>query len=187
MIRLQRFKVGDKIIHKEFGAGFVKEITEEELFGEESIFLIIEFSKGEIVKVPANSDKLLLKKVDDSKILLKKLDNLGKSVKIFTGTYQRYLIDVKSGEIDNIVNVINELLTKKRLKKLHSRENNLLKHALDVLSQLLSVALDIQPDEAIDLIVEKLGGDEEIKNIFNNSLSNARGIKWILEDKKRAK
>ncbi len=184
---IEKFKVGCKVVHPDHGAGSIKSVSEENFFGFSKTYLIIEFfSTGSVVKIPVDevlNGNIPLREVLPRNILEEKLKLLGQDVGVFKESYQRYLLDVKSGSIDKLIEVINELWFKRTKRQLHSRENKLLKEAINLLASEISIAFDVMQDEARSMILQAVGASEEdAENLFDTTLKNARGIKWVLKE-----
>lgn len=126
------FKCGDKILYPMHGAGVVEDIEEKSVLGEKQKYYVVDLpTKNMKVMIPVSrSDSLHLREIIDSKMVPDVFN-------VFTKDYideglnwnKRYKMNlekVKSGDIYELANVINDLMQRDSLKGLSTGERKML-------------------------------------------------------------
>lgn len=126
------FKCGDKILYPMHGAGVVENIEEKNVLGHNQKYYIVSLpTKNMKVMIPVSkSDSLHLREITDSKFIPDVFD-------VFTKDYvdrglnwnKRYKMNlekVKSGDIFELANVINDLMQRDIKRGLSTGERKML-------------------------------------------------------------
>lgn len=126
------FKCGDKILYPMHGAGVVEKIEEKNVLGENQKYYIVSLpTKNMKVMIPVSKgDTLHLREITDSKMIPDVFD-------VFTKDYidrglnwnKRYKMNlekVKSGDIYELADVINDLMQRDMMKGLSTGERKML-------------------------------------------------------------
>lgn len=126
------FKCGDKILYPMHGAGVVEDIEEKNVLGEKQKYYIVDLpTKNMKVMIPVNkSDSLHLRSIIDSK-LVPDVFNVFTKEYVDEGLnwnkrYKQNLEKVKTGDIYELANVINDLMQRDSLKGLSTGERKML-------------------------------------------------------------
>ena len=156
------FKIGDKIVYPVQGAGVIDVIEEKEFHGEKQTYYNISLIN--------NSMKLTMpfQRLQDSNIRListsSTLDNVLLNISNYEdianklckcNSKERLEINnnkLKSGSLEDIVEVILTLNKTKKIHSLNSSENQVLLKAKKILTDEICLAKDISKTEAIDLV-----------------------------------
>lgn len=126
------FKCGDKILYPMHGAGIVEDIEEKSVLGEKHKYYVVDLpTKNMKVMIPVDrSDSLHLREIIDSKMVPDVFDVFTKDY-IDQGLnwnkrYKKNLEKVKSGDIYELANVINDLMQRDSMKGLSTGERKML-------------------------------------------------------------
>ncbi len=126
------FKCGDKILYPMHGAGVVETIEEKNVLGENQKYYIVSLpTKNMKVMIPVNkSDALNLREITDAKMMPDVFDTFTKDY-IDRGLnwnkrYKMNLEKVKTGDIFELADVINDLMQRDLMKGLSTGERKML-------------------------------------------------------------
>lgn len=126
------FKTGDKILYPMHGAGVIEKIETKNILGKESKYYILNLpTKNMKVMIPIDySDSLNLREIIDNSRIPEVFENFDKDY-IDTGLnwnkrYKDNLEKIKTGDINDLVDVIRELTQRDNLKGLSTGERKML-------------------------------------------------------------
>ena len=161
-----KFKVGDKVVYPNHGIGIVKAIKDQEIRGRTSTFISLQIlSSDSIVMVPIeNSDSVGLRRLVSKYKVRQVLDKL-RTAKVdvpndWKGRYQENQEKMRSGDLQQVAEVLKNLTYLNTIKTLSYRERKMLDRARSLLvselaeaSQQQSVRMDRVVDEAMSDIL----------------------------------
>ena len=145
-MRPLKFKVGDKVVYPNHGVGIVKAIRDQEIRGQTSTFISLQIlSTDSIVMVPVqNSASVGLRKlVPRNKVrqVLEKLRTAGVEVPTdWKGRYQENQEKMRSGDLEQVAEVLKNLTYLNSVKTLSYRERKMLDRARALLVSELAEA-----------------------------------------------
>lgn len=155
------FKVGEKIFYPLHGAGLVVGIEEKEVLGEKESYYILDMTLRKLqVMIPIGKmANLEIREVVEPDILEDALAMFQQEKDTLTDIpylqRQRVNIDkMKSGDIFEGVEVIQDLITLNSKKKLGAADKSMLDNAKQMLISELVVVKGIDIDEAAQLLHE---------------------------------
>ncbi len=157
-----KFKVGDKVVYPNHGVGVVQEIRELKYGGQQSTFISLKIlSSDSIVMVPVENSKTvgLRKLVSRAKVrkVLQKLREEEVSVpQDWKGRFQENQEKMRSGDLEQVAEVLKSLTFLSSVKALSYRERKMLDRARSlVVSELAEAcrttlpAMEKQVEEAL--------------------------------------
>jgi len=152
------FKCGDKILYPMHGAGVVETIEEKNVLGENHKYYVVSLpTKNMKVMIPVDrSDALHLREIIDSKMIPDVFD-------VFTKDYvdrglnwnKRYKMNlekVKSGDIYELANVINDLMQRDSKRGLSTGERKMLNDSKHLFISEVTLSTGKEKDEVEKLI-----------------------------------
>ncbi len=158
------FKVGDRIVYPQHGAGVIDGIEKRTVLGEEVEYLTIRILSDDlVVRIPVNRvDELGLRRVMDQKGANAVLAVLAEDVTEDTGSWSRRFRmnkdKIRSGDVKEIAEVIRDLSLRDSERPLSSGERQLLAQAKRILSSELRWVLD-KDEEETNAHLDKLLSD----------------------------
>lgn len=126
------FKCGDKILYPMHGAGVVETIEEKDVLGEKRQYYVVSLpSKNMKVMIPVNnSEQLHLREIIDSSILPDVFQVFTRDYEeeglTWNKRYKKNMDRVKTGDIYEVADVINELMHRDHEKGLSTGERKML-------------------------------------------------------------
>ncbi len=156
------YKIGQKVVYPMHGAGEILSIEKQEVMGEEKEYYIISLEINDMqVMVPVgNADKLGLREVNNEAALQKAFGVLVEKSRDLSDNwnhrYRANMEKLKTGEIEEISEVIKDLYIRDCEKGLSAGEKKMLDNSVGILTSEISLANDIKPDEAKELIFSYL-------------------------------
>ena len=159
------FKVGDRIVYPQHGAGLIDGIETRTVLGEQVEYLTIRiFSDNLVVRIPVNRvEELGLRRVMDRKGANAVLAVLAEDVTVDTGSWSRRFRTnkdkIRAGDVREIAEVIRDLAMRDSERPLSSGERQLLAQAKRILSSELRWVLEKDEDqtnEHLDRLVADL-------------------------------
>jgi CarD family transcriptional regulator len=133
------FTVGDKVVYPSQGVSVVENITEEELAGTKmSCYILRLLSTESKVMVPVvNSERVGLRPLSDKPVVSRALDRLrsgdADGGEDWKDRYRANLDRIKTGDLDEIVDVLRCLADVAGRKTLSFRERKMYDHARQLL------------------------------------------------------
>lgn len=157
-----KFKVGDKVVYPNHGIGIVKAIRDQEIRGETSTFISLQIvATDSIVMVPVrNSDSVGLRKLVPKARVRAVLDRL-KDAEVdvpsdWKGRYQENQDKMRSGDIEQVAEVLKNLTYLNAVKTLSYRERKMLDRARALVVSELSEASQQAPAKMERLVDEAM-------------------------------
>ncbi len=130
-----KFKVGDKVVYPNHGVGVIKAIRDQQIRGETSTFISLQIlSTDSIVLVPVqNSSSVGLRKLVSRTKVRQVLDKL-KTAEVdiptdWKGRYQENQEKMRSGDLEQVAEVLKNLTYLNTVKTLSYRERKMLDRA----------------------------------------------------------
>ncbi len=147
------FKVGDRIVYPQHGAGLIDGTEKRMVLGEEVEYLTIRIIADDlVVRIPVNRvDELGLRRVMDEDGAQAVLAVLAEEISVDIGSWSRRFRmnkdKIRSGNVKEIAEVIRDLSLRDAKRPLSSGERQLLAQAKRILSSELRWVLDKNEDE----------------------------------------
>lgn len=158
------FKVGDKVVYPSQGVSVVEEISNEVFAGDEMrcYHLRLLGSESKVMVPVANSDRVGLRPLSEKKLVKNAMKRLkaayGENAEDWKDRYRANLDRIKTGDLDEIVDVLLCLAEVAGRKTLSFRERKMYDHARQLL---------------VMEVAEVEGGDmEKIEQQVENALGN---------------
>ena len=158
------FGIGDKILYPMHGAGVIVGIEKSEILGQEKSYYVLKISGRDIkIMVPVeNSERIGLRPVVSKEEALGALDVLKEKATAMPANWNRRYREntdkLKSGEIDQVAEVVRNLSRADRRRKLSAVENKMLGHARQILISELALAGEMSAEEAAALVEQAIRG-----------------------------
>ncbi|MBP7148935.1 MAG: CarD family transcriptional regulator [Acidobacteria bacterium] len=159
-----RFKIGDKVVYPNHGIGIVKEIRDLSYGGENSTFISLQIlSTDSIVMVPVQNSKAvgLRKLVSRARVrgVLEKLRDAEVDIpQDWKGRYQENQEKMRSGDIEQVAEVLKNLTFLNKVKTLSYRERKMLDRARSLVVTELAEASH-QPVQKVEIMVNDAMSD----------------------------
>ena len=158
-----KFKVGDKVVYPNHGVGIVKEIRELSYGGDPATYISLQILQTDsIVMVPVDNSKAVgLRKLVPKTRVTRVLDKLRDSEvdlpSDWKGRYQDNQAKMRSGDIEQVAEVLKNLSHLNSLKTLSYRERKMLDRARSLVISELSEASKQPSDKMAGLVDEAMG------------------------------
>ena len=152
------FTVGDKVVYPMHGAGLVEKIEDRQILGETRSYYIIRIKNGNMqVMVPVRgAEEIGLRFVVDSKEFDEIYKVLGSESTPMDENWNRRNRDnmekLKTGDPEQVAEVIRNLVRVDRVKKLSTGEKKLLNTAKQILCSEMTMVLNVNDSAALALI-----------------------------------
>lgn len=154
------FNIGDQVVYPMHGAGTIEKIEKKEILGEIREYYVLRISYGDLnVMIPVeNSEGIGVRSIVDHGTLQKAMALLGDNVTEMSDNWNRRYRDnmekLKSGKLDEVVEVIRNLMRADRTKKLSTGEKKMLSNAKQILVSEIVLVEGISQEEAERRIVD---------------------------------
>ena len=157
------FKIGDKIVYPNHGAGIIDSIEKKEFLGETKDYFILKMPIGSMdISIPiANIDKMNIRDViskEEGDEVLKILD--GDPTQMSNNWNVRYRENqeiIKTGDIFEIAKMVRNLAILDNEKGLSTTEKKLLNRARRIMASELVMAGSLEKEKAEEMIDESIG------------------------------
>ena len=152
------FTVGDKVVYPMHGAGLVEKIEDRQILGETRAYYIIRIKSGNMqVMVPVRgAEDIGLRYVVDPKEFDEIYKVLGSESTPMDENWNRRNRDnmekLKTGDPEQVAEVIRNLVRVDRVKKLSTGEKKLLNTAKQILCSEMTMVLNVNDSAALALI-----------------------------------
>lgn len=159
------FEIGDKIVYPLHGAGEIEKIEEKEILGEVKEYYILKMPFGDMkVMIPtSNSNEIGIRGIISKKQAYEVVDFFSpKKLDDNTNWNKRYrenMDRLKTGDIEEVADVVNCLMMREKEKGLSTGERKMLCSAKKILYSELILAAGFDEDELEDTIKHKLYDD----------------------------
>lgn len=157
------FKIGDKIVYPNHGAGVIDSIEKKEFLGEEKEYFILKMPIGSMdISIPiANIDKMNVRDVIDKKSgdeVLRILDDEPSPMPDnWNVRYRQNQEIIKTGDIFKIAEIVRNLSILDKEKGLSTTEKKLLNRARRIMASELVMAGSLEKEKAEEMIDESIG------------------------------
>lgn len=152
------YNVGDKIVYPMHGAGIIESIEEKEILGNKQNYYVVKIPIGEMrVLIPTeNVENIGIREIISEKDADKVFEMLGSKSKISNDSwnkrYRENMDKIKSGNIYEVVEVVNTLIQREKEKGLSTGEKKMLSSAKQILISELVLAKNMDPFEVENII-----------------------------------
>lgn len=156
------FSVGDKIVYPMQGAGVIQKIEEKRILGETKKYYILKLPGNDInIMIPVDSSESIgIRRVSDRETIEHVLQMLHEdSTPMDSNWNRRYrenMDKLKSGDIEQVAEVVRNLIRNDREKKLSTGERKLLTGAKRILISELILAMGIEAQKAENMVEEAI-------------------------------
>jgi CarD family transcriptional regulator len=153
------FQIGAKIFYPMHGAGIVEAIEEKEILGEKQLYYILNMTLTDMqVMIPTRktADSLLRQVVDSNTLENALVICHQKEEEPEVYPHQKkqriYMDKIKSGDIYEGAQVIRDLMSLSKNKKLNTADKIILNHAQQMFISELSLVLGLDQEQASHLL-----------------------------------
>lgn len=155
------FQIGDKVVHPMHGAGIIEDIVQREIDGKNEEYYALKVFDNIVLFLPiASCEKIGIRLVcskEEAKNFLIKLEDIACSEnKGWNQRYRENMLHIRSGDLAQVAQVIKNLAEREKERGLATGEKKMLSSARQILDSEIAYSLDISPEEAEELINEKL-------------------------------
>ena len=157
------YQQGDKIVYPLYGAGIINELETKEIDGEIQTYyvLIIPIGNLKIMISAAKAESQKVRAVHDKSKILKILSAALK-VKVtmpenWNQRYKENMERIKTGELEQVGFVYNNLLLRERDRGLSTAEKKMMTTAKQIILSELILSMDIERTEAEEILDKTLG------------------------------
>ena len=157
------FKIGDKIVYPNHGAGIIDSIEKKEFLGEEKDYFILKIPIGSMdISIPmANIDKMNIREVigkkEGDEVLRILDDDPTQMSNNWNVRYRQNQEVIKSGDIFEIAKMVRNLAILDKEKGLSTTEKKLLNRARRIMASELVMAGSLEKEKAEEMIDESIG------------------------------
>ncbi|BFL73014.1 MULTISPECIES: CarD family transcriptional regulator [Anaerococcus] len=157
------FKIGDKIVYPNHGAGIIDSIEKKEFLGEEKDYFILKMPIGSMdISIPmANIDKMNIREVigkkEGDEVLRILDDDPTQMSNNWNVRYRQNQEVIKSGDIFEIAKMVRNLAILDKEKGLSTTEKKLLNRARRIMASELVMAGSLEKEKAEEMIDESIG------------------------------
>ncbi|WP_282928850.1 CarD family transcriptional regulator [Anaerococcus sp. Marseille-Q7828] len=157
------FKIGDKIVYPNHGAGVIDSIEKKEFLGEEKEYFILKMPIGSMdISIPiSNIDKMNVRDVIDKESgdeVLRILDDDPTPMPDnWNVRYRENQEVIKTGDIYKIAEMVRNLAILDKEKGLSTTEKKLLNRARRIMASELVMAGSLEKEKAEEMIDESIG------------------------------
>lgn len=147
------FKIGDKIVYPNYGAGVIHSIEEKEVLGERKKYYILHMVISQIdIMVPIdNISKLGIRHIIDEvkaeEVFEILKDEKGTMNEKWNKRFRDNMDKIKTGDIYEIASVVRDLMLQETEKSLSTGEKKMLSDTKDILISELVLTLNIDKEE----------------------------------------
>lgn len=148
------FKIGDKIVYPNHGAGIIDSIEKKEFLGEEKDYFILKMPIGSMdISIPmANIDKMNIREVigkkEGDEVLRILDDDPTQMSNNWNVRYRQNQEVIKSGDIFEIAKMVRNLAILDKEKGLSTTEKKLLNRARRIMASELVMAGSLEKEKA---------------------------------------
>lgn len=151
------YQVGDRIVYPMYGAGVIESIEDRVVLGKKQSYYVMCISSGDMtVMIPTvGCENIGVRPVIDKKTAMKVLEKF-RTAQIaedsnWNKRHRENMQKIKSGDIENVLEVVKELMYRDRVKGLSTSERKMFNNARQIFVSeiVLSGAADIEDIESI--------------------------------------
>lgn len=150
--------IGDKIFYPGYGAGEIINIEEKEVFETIDKYYVIKLVNGLITMMPVNTRKSKgIRKCLTKEECIRCLEILNEKASSMPGKwldrYKIYTKTIKTGDLSNMCSVLKDVIAIRKKKKLSNSEENFYEDILNMVSEEISIVLDIDLESAKKIVL----------------------------------
>lgn len=152
------FAIGDRIVYPMHGAGVIEKIEERKILGELRRYYILRIPCGDMeIMIPTeNSGQIGIRAVVTEEHLAQVLDMMEDNSTIMSNNWNRRFREnmdkLKTGNIENVAEVVRNLMRVDREKKLSTGEKKMLANAKQILISEIILVKNVDQETASDMI-----------------------------------
>ncbi len=162
------FSVGDRVVYPSHGSGTIVDIKERSVLGEERNYLEVGLKASDMkVMIPVDeAESVGLRKVVDEQAVDECLDLLASEQTQMSSNWNRRFRanteKVKTGDIFEVAEVVRNLTVRDVERGLATSERKMLDETREILCSEISLALDIDLEEAIEMVDQALAKSPDV-------------------------
>ena len=156
------FQIGDKVVHPLHGAGVIEDIVERTIDGVPAQYYALKLALDDTqLFIPTDTcEKVGVRPIcsrRQAEQVLRQLDGIqrGKD-KGWNQRYRENMLHIRSGNLLEVAQVVKNLAERDRERGLSTGEKKMLASAKQILASELAFSLGISPEEAGNLIRQRL-------------------------------
>jgi CarD family transcriptional regulator len=156
-----RHKVGDQVVYPHHGVATIERVEQKEVLGESKEYLVLRLDAGDLtLMVPAEScetvgiRKLIDKGQVDGVLKVLRKGECTDNAENWSRRYKANSERIRSGDIQQVAEVVRNLSLRERQKGLSTGEKRMLNKARQILAGEIAVALSVDSEEA-EKVLEK--------------------------------
>lgn len=152
------FDIGDRIVYPMHGAGVIEKIEERKILGEIRRYYILKIPCGDMeIMIPTdNSGQIGIRAVVSEDQLSHVLDMMEENSSDMSNNWNRRFREnmdkLKTGNIENVAEVVRNLTRVDREKKLSTGEKKMLANARQILISEIILVKNVDQETASDMI-----------------------------------
>ncbi|WP_130861360.1 CarD family transcriptional regulator [Bacilliculturomica massiliensis] len=152
------FTIGDRIVYPMHGAGVIEKIEDRKILGETRRYYVLKIPCGDMeVMIPTdNSGQIGIRSVVSEEHLTQVLDMMEEGSSVMPNNWNRRFREnmdkLKTGEIENVAEVVRNLMRVDREKKLSTGEKKMLANARQILISEIIMVKNVDQETASDMI-----------------------------------
>ncbi len=156
------FQIGDKVVHPLHGASVIEDIVERVIDGNTAVYYVLKpaMDATQLFLPVESSEKLGLRPVctrEQAEELLRRLADVACGEdKNWNQRYRENMLHIRSGDLLEVAQVVKSLAARDSERGLSTGEKKMLSSARQILDSEIAYALDIPPQQAAQLINERL-------------------------------
>lgn len=154
------FKIGDKVVYPMHGAGIIESIEEREILGEIQKYYVMKIPIGDMkVLIPMNNvENIGLRGVinneEADQVLQRMRDYVSEDNINWNRRYRVNLDKIKTGDINEVADVVRSLMIRDDEKGLSSGERKMLDNARQILISEIALARNLKENEILEMLGE---------------------------------
>lgn len=156
------YQIGEKVVHPLHGAGVIADIVERTIDGVPATYYALRLALDDTqLFIPIDAcEKLGVRPVcsrAQAQAFLQRLDDItGGENKGWNQRYRENMLHLRSGDLDEVAQVVKSLAARDRERGLSTGEKKMLLSARQILESELCFALDCSPQEIAQVIDQHL-------------------------------
>lgn len=159
--RRNGYKVGDQVVYPHHGVATIERIEDKAVLGDKKTYLVLRLDAGDLtLMVPADSCEevgirnLINKDQVDGVLKVLRKGEVTDNAENWSRRFKANSEKIKSGDIQQVAEVVRNLSIREREKGLSTGEKRMLNKARQILAGEIAVALSVEADEA-EAVLEK--------------------------------
>lgn len=163
MARKKKYKVGDQVVYPQHGVATIQKIEDKDVLGEVQSYLVLELDEGDLtLMVPATSVEevgirnLIGKDQVEEVLRILRKGRITDGADNWSRRFKANSEKLKSGDIQQVAEVVRNLSIRDRQKGLSTGERRMLNRARRILSGEIAVALKLDTEGAEAVLEDAL-------------------------------